>query len=371
MRGFWSNFGRSVPSRAPDPRAVAVKHFLEEAGWGEAERAPLSGDASSRSYERLSHPTLGPAVLMNAPPEEGVGPAPFAAATGTLRARGLSAPEIYAADLDEGFLLLEDLGDALYARVAASDPDQEITLYGAAGEALAALHAEAAPEMLSGYGAEIPLAPYDEAVLLREARLLLDWTLPALTDVAPSSEAEQSFIDACRTLVQSVSDARSALVLRDYHAENLIWLPDRTGVARVGQLDYQDALAGHPAYDIVSLIEDARRDVSPDAAEAVLTSYCAASGADRAEIEASMGGNRRAHLGDDLCLLRIRPVGANAAKQDSRLAVERRGRVFLDKEGMHELRRGAGDVAVNTGNVSGNFRLGGIGNRAFGSVAQI
>ena len=296
---FWTHIWRSPKQGAADPRVEAALKFLHEAGWVGVERAPLSGDASSRSYERLRHPRLGPAVLMNAPPEEGVGPAPFAAATGALRARGLSAPEIYAADLEQGFLLMEDLGDALFARVAADDPSLEVPLYKAAAEALAALHAEAAPAVMSGYGAETPLAPYDAATLRREARLLLDWALPALTGVAPAPDAEETFIAACDALVVSVADARSALVLRDYHAENLLWLPERAGPARVGQLDYQDALAGHPAYDIVSLIEDARRDVSPEARKATLETYAAATGADLDELQSAcavLGAQRNAKI---------------------------------------------------------------------------
>ncbi len=288
------------PSPAPiEDRAEAAARFLAREGWAEAARAPLAGDASSRSYERLAHPRLGRALLMDAPPEEGVGPARFAAATGSLRARGLSAPEIYAADFERGFVILEDLGDDLFARVVAADPGAEIPLYRAAAETLAALHDEPAPERLSGAGVEEALAPYDRAALLAESRLLLDWALPALTGAAPSAEAEESFLEACGALVAGVEAARAAFVLRDYHAENLIWLPERAGVARVGLLDYQDALAGHAAYDLVSLVEDARRDVSPEAAEAALSTYAAASGADADAVRAAcalLGAQRNAKI---------------------------------------------------------------------------
>lgn len=306
MTGVWNYIRRAVGKQArvapPPPiedRAAAAAAFLAQAGWREATRAPLSGDASSRSYERLNHSKLGRALLMNAPPEEGVGPEPFAAATGALRARGLSAPDIYDADLERGFLLLEDFGDALFARVAAADPEQEIPLYRAAGEALAALHAEPAPARIAGYGADLPLAPYDRDALRREARLLLDWTLPALTGENPSAEAEEAYLAACDALTGRVAEARAAFVLRDYHAENLIWLPERAGVARVGLLDYQDALAGHPAYDLVSLLEDARRDVAPAAAKSAFDAYVAASGADAEALRSAMailGAQRNAKI---------------------------------------------------------------------------
>jgi hypothetical protein len=264
-------------------REAAQTAFLAEAGWAEAGRRPLAGDASNRRYLRLS---LGPhrAVLMDAPPERGEDVRPFLAVTGCLRARGLSAPEVLAADAAQGLLLLEDLGDALFARVCADDPAAEAELYAAAVDLLAE-HAVPAPARL---GAEAPFA-YDLAELLREARLALDWYLEGATGRPAPADLAAAYEARLAEALAPVAGAREALVLRDYHAENLLWLPERAGAARVGLLDYQDALAGHPAYDLVSLLEDARRDTAPELREAMLARYLAR----RPELEPQ--GFRAAH----------------------------------------------------------------------------
>lgn len=257
------------------PRDARRAAFLEAAGWGGARARPLAGDASNRRYERLSDgPGGAGAVLMDAPPELGEDVRPFLAITRLLRARGLSAPEILAEDAEVGFLLLEDLGDALYARVCAAEPAREAELYAAAADLLAELHAEAAPEAAE----EHVIRPYDAAELRREAMLVPKWYLEGLGAGSAALAADYAgHVDAA---MAGVAPARGALVLRDYHAENLIWLPERTGIARVGLLDYQDALRGHPAYDLISLTEDARRDTSPELREAAMRRYLAASGAE-------------------------------------------------------------------------------------------
>jgi hypothetical protein len=253
---------------------AAAAAFLGRGAWGAAARAPLAGDASPRRYLRLTAASGATAVLMDADPATGEDVRPFAALTGALRARGFSAPEVLEADLDAGFLLLEDLGDALYARVCAADPAAEATLYAAAVDLLAALHKAPPPAVAAGAGATHAVPPYDAAVLLREARLALDWWTAAAAPLSPDAAAEYDalVLDACA----GAEPDRSALVLRDYHAENLIWLPERAGVARVGLLDYQDALAGSPAYDLVSLLEDARRDTSAELRAAMTARYVAA-----------------------------------------------------------------------------------------------
>ncbi|TVQ55843.1 MAG: aminoglycoside phosphotransferase [Rhodobacteraceae bacterium] len=248
--------------------------FLARAGWGAARVSPLAGDASPRRYHR-AHGADGRAVLMDADPATGEDVRPFAALTGLLRARGFSAPEVLAADLTGGFLLLEDLGDALYARVCAADPPAEGALYAAAVDLLGALHAEPPPAAAEGAGWRHPIPPYDAATLLREARLAVDWWAPAAGFPLPDdalAEYDALVAAACAP----VAEDRSALVLRDYHAENLLWLPEREGVARVGLLDYQDALAGSPAYDLISLLEDARRDTSSDLRAAMTARYVGA-----------------------------------------------------------------------------------------------
>ncbi|MEO0994842.1 MAG: phosphotransferase [Pseudomonadota bacterium] len=230
--------------------------FAEAAGWGGATWEPIAGDASNRRYHRLSRGGRS-AILMDAPVERGEDVRPFVAITEVLRNRGLSAPEILAADPCQGLLLLEDLGDALFARVCAGDPSVEPELYGAAVDLLASTVAPAP---------EIP--PYDSGVLARESRLAIEW-------YAEDQTLANELPPHMATALSQVSEDRSALVLRDYHAENLIWLPQRAGVARVGLLDYQDALIGHPAYDLVSLLEDARRDTTAELRESMIARYLA------------------------------------------------------------------------------------------------
>lgn len=248
-------------------RDAARAGFLVAAGWGGTSAVPLAGDASNRRYFRLAGARS--AVLMDAaPPLEDV--RPFLAVTDWLRGRGLSAPEVLAADREAGFLLLEDLGDALYARVAADRPAAEAELYAAAVDLLAD-HAGPPPERLG----DTPVQPYNAAELLREARLALDWYLAGATGRPASADLAADWDAALLAALGPAVAARDVLVLRDYHAENLIWLPERAGAARVGLLDYQDALAGHPAYDLVSLLEDARRDTAAALRAAMLARFLA------------------------------------------------------------------------------------------------
>ena len=255
-------------------RAEARAAFLAAAGWADAEARPLAGDASARRYDRL---TLrgAPAVLMDAPPEAGEALTPFLAVTAHLRGLGLSAPAVLHADPTTGFALLEDLGDALFARVCADDPAAEPALYAAAVDLLADLQSAPPPAEIDGW----TVPPYDAETLAREALLAVDWYLAGAAGPPPPdlrAEFAARLADACA----EVAPARGALVLRDYHAENLIWLPDRRGTARVGLLDYQDALRGHGAYDLVSLLEDARRDTSEALRAAMTARFAAATGAD-------------------------------------------------------------------------------------------
>lgn len=261
--------GRDVTLVAAGPRGEALRRavlrtrddlmaaFLSRAGWGDARIGLLAGDASNRRYLRLSRGGER-AVLMDAPPERGEDVRPFAAVSDALSARRLSAPEVLARDAAHGFLLLEDLGDALYARICERDPSLETPIY------------EAAVDLLTGLRA-LPtdaVPPYDAETLAREASLLTEWWVPDASD-----DLKAEYLGLIAETTQDVAQDRSALVLRDYHAENLIWLPERRGDARVGLLDYQDALLGHPAYDLVSLLEDARRDLSPGLAEAMIARF--------------------------------------------------------------------------------------------------
>jgi aminoglycoside/choline kinase family phosphotransferase/molybdopterin-guanine dinucleotide biosynthesis protein A len=260
-----------TPISPDERRGLKLEYFLARHGWADAERANLAGDASFRRYFRLAHED-DRRVLMDAPPPfEDV--RPFVAITGILKASGLTAPTIMGADLEAGFLLLEDLGDDRFSRVLTRNPDRDVPLYEAAVDCLLDLHA-ANPASSVDLGKDrYQVPPYDMDVLLREVALFVDWYLPALRREPLFGEERLSFMMLWRQALQTVEGARDALVLRDYHADNLMWLPDRQGSARVGLLDYQDALMGHPAYDLVSLLEDARCDVPPALAEAMVDRY--------------------------------------------------------------------------------------------------
>ena len=244
----------------PD-RAAHAAAFLADAGWGGAARAHLAGDASNRRYERLRR---GPdrAVLMDAPPARGEDVRPFTRIAQHLRGLALSAPAIIAEDAANGFLLIEDLGDDLFARLLAADPTREAELYVTATELLADLHAAPLPE---------GIAPYDAPLMGDLAALALDWYAQA--EATPRARTE--FADLVTGMCDALAPGAEALVLRDYHAENLLWLPERAGLARVGLLDFQDAMAGHRAYDLVSLLQDARRDVSQATEQAMRAHYVA------------------------------------------------------------------------------------------------
>ncbi len=269
-------------------RDQAAGEFLTAVGWAEARRTPLAGDASFRRYERLY---LGQkrAVLMDAPPpQEDV--RPFVTIARHLGALGFSAPAVEAVDADRGFVLLEDLGDNLYTRLLVQGADEE-ELYAAAVDLLVELQRHPLPD----------LAPYDGAALWQEAQLFLDWYLPAV-DATPSAAALGEYETLWREIFALCHVGKPVLVLRDYHADNLLWLAERTGLkglARVGLLDFQDAVAGSPAYDLVSLLEDARRDVPISLAEAMIQRYLDATGFEPEVFRtayAALGAHRNARI---------------------------------------------------------------------------
>ena len=247
-----------APSMIPP---AAASGFLQRAGWGDAEILPLAGDASFRRYFRVIAPARR-AVLMDAPPPH-EDPRPFLAVAEHLIALGFAAPRTLAADLDHGLVLLEDFGDARMREVIDAAPEAEGRIYADAVDLLARLHRHPA-------AADLP--PYDEAQYLREACLLTEWYAPALgLDVD-----EAAYCDAWREALAPLLHDRSVTVLRDYHAENIMLIEGREGIEGLGLLDFQDALAGHAAYDLVSLLQDARRDV-PEAVETeMLARYVAA-----------------------------------------------------------------------------------------------
>ena len=259
-------------------RDAELAAFLDAAGWSRQAARPLAGDASNRRYLRLGpEPGRPAAVLMDAPPSSGEDVRPFVAITHWLRQHGFSAPAIAAADPAQGFLLLEDLGDDLYAPLLARAPVLEAELYGVAVDLLAELAAIPAPGEIGPQECRLELPPYDATVLAREAALLCEWWLPAAAGAPPPPDLAAEFdgfvAEATAEATAAVEPARDVLVLRDYHADNLIWLPRRRGIARVGLLDYQDALAGHAAYDLMSLLEDARRDTPAELRQAMIARY--------------------------------------------------------------------------------------------------
>ncbi|MGR3377548.1 aminoglycoside phosphotransferase family protein [Salipiger abyssi] len=235
--------------------------FLTKAGWAEAVATALAGDASARRYSRL---TRGgeTAILMEDPEGD---TALFARLARHLLSLGLSAPRILAEA--PGLLLIEDLGDGLIARLA-TDPETEKRLYLAATDALIALHRHPAPP-------DLPRA--DPARLAAMTDLAFDCYAEGAGQPAPSGTKE-ACAAAFETALATHAPETDVMILRDYHAENILWLPDREGAARAGLLDFQDALQGHRAYDLVSLIEDARRDVAPATAQAAIRHYLTATG---------------------------------------------------------------------------------------------
>ncbi len=271
-------------------RARLRAGFIARAGWGDAEERLLAGDASFRKYFRLTRPG-GTAVVMDAPaPQEDV--RPFVRIGHHLRSLGLSAPDIRAEDAANGFLLLEDLGDDTFARVLARGGDEGV-LYACATDVLVTLHRAPDHALLPGLGA------YAGEALIDAAMLLPEWYLPEATGRSTSPEDTEAYRLAWRTCLAALPANANVLLLRDYHKDNILWLPARTGVKACGLLDFQDAQEGHPSYDLVSLIEDARRDVSPATYDVCIARYIAATGLDDKDFRlglALMAAQRHARI---------------------------------------------------------------------------
>jgi N-acetylmuramate 1-kinase len=237
--------------------------FLKNAGFGAALLAPLPSDASARRYTRL----LGgprPALLMEAPPPENT--RPFITIARHILGLGLSAPEIIAADPEAGLVLLEDFGDATHAALLdAGGPAP--ALYAEAAETLAALHEAAPPPGLPAW---------DAAAMTRAtAATFMDWWWPAMMGSPPGDDLRAGLDDAIRAMLTPFAGTQG-FVHRDYFPANLMRLEGRADALRTGLLDFQDAGLGHPAYDLVSLVQDARRDVAPAARDAAIERYFAA-----------------------------------------------------------------------------------------------
>jgi aminoglycoside/choline kinase family phosphotransferase len=244
-------------------RDEVIRAFLTRAGWSDAAREPLPADASFRRYVRLRTDERT-AMLMDAPPpREDV--RPYLIVARRLVSLGYSAPRVFAEDVAHGLLLIEDFGDATYTRELAAGADER-RLYEVAVDVLIDLH-----HQTPAWDPEIPR--YDDARLLAEAALLVDWYVPAITGRKTPPALREGFLALWQSLLPAARGVPETLVLRDYHVDNLMRLPGRTGIAGCGLLDFQDAVIGPVTYDLVSLLEDARRDVAPSLWEAMVKRY--------------------------------------------------------------------------------------------------
>jgi aminoglycoside/choline kinase family phosphotransferase len=291
-------------------REAAKAAFLMANGYGDARRSLMSGDASTRVYERLHLADGTSRIFMDQPPRAETAPCPpaatreerialgfnaayrlasgrvdaFVACARYLTSLGLSAPEVEAFDAVQGLAVLEDLGDDLYAEHIAAKGD-EAQLYDAAIDALTVLHAARPPEVLAFDGVRWPLLTYDDLALVSAADLFMQW-LPKLRPAFAPDAAALAEWEALWAPIRARGEATAEVFChRDYHAENLIWLPDREGPARVGLIDFQDAVRANRMWDLSMLLHDARRDVSPEREAAALDRYFAAyPGLDRRQL---------------------------------------------------------------------------------------
>jgi len=267
MRGGAASHPTPGAAGADTARRGAIRDLLAGAGFAGADFAYLAADASFRRYARVRGGPR-PALIMDAPPgREDV--RPWLRVARHLSGFGLSAPEIYAADEDAGLLLIEDFGDDTFTRVLAAGGDER-GLYDLAVDVLAAIHARPASETVPDW-----LPPYDEEKLLTEVALFTDWYMPAVLGAPTGDALRDDYLGLFKAALASARVLPPTLVLRDYHVDNLMRLPGREGLKACGLLDFQDAVAGAAAYDLVSLVEDARRDLGPGIAERALARYFA------------------------------------------------------------------------------------------------
>jgi hypothetical protein len=257
-----------------------IDEFLARAGWGGAQVDPLAGDASFRRYFRVRDGAKS-AMLMDAPPpQEDTGP--FLGVSEWLTEHGMRAPEIYAEDRARGLVLLEDFGTDRMREWLDAHPGEEEATYRKAVDTLVALH-----RLPPG-----PFPPYDMEAYQREAALLPEWYAPAAGFEVDAASYAAAWDEVLTPLLERQQPG--VTVLRDYHAENIMLLPG----GEQGLIDYQDALAGHPAYDLVSLLQDARRDVLPELERAMLEHYAAQidTGPDFEDDYARLGAQRNAKI---------------------------------------------------------------------------
>lgn len=264
-------------------RTELARQFLDRSGWAVARRHPLAGDASARTYERVNRDGIA-AILMNAPPRQpgppiyggrsydavahrGLDIKPFVAIGGALRRSGVHAPRIEATDMDAGFVLMEDLGEA---GIVDASGDPIMARYEAAIDLLVAMHDKAWPdEVALPDGEPYRLPPYDPDALMIEVSLFPDWFGGHRGEPEFPAEQRDDFLTAWRSVLDALDQSTTTWVMRDFHSPNILWQEGAKGLNRVGVIDFQDALIGHPAYDVASLAQDARVTLS-EAQEAAL-----------------------------------------------------------------------------------------------------
>ncbi len=247
-------------------RAQVVDRFLAQAGYSNQARTSLAGDASMRRYERLVDSTGHSVVLMDAPPDKNPNLEPYIHITKLLAAQRVSVPDIIAQDLQNGLLLIEDLGDNLFSNVLNHSPNQERALYEAATDWLIKMHTST---NIWDFPKLEPLTPSALSQLTSLTFNTYRYYICENIDDHARAEFEIAFL---KPLSKYLS-GQMVFVHRDFHVQNLLWLPKRDGIARIGVIDFQDAKLGHPAYDLVSLLQDARRDVSQEIQDAMLDRY--------------------------------------------------------------------------------------------------
>jgi hypothetical protein len=249
-------------------RNALIEDFLGRQGWAGGQRSHLAGDMSFRRYQRVLKGGRSAVLMDAAPPQEDI--RPFIKIARHLKGLGYSAPEILGHDEDAGLLLLEDLGDDTYTRVLAAGGDEQ-ALYERAVDVLIDMHGRPTSQVVPP-----GLPPYGNGRLLDEAFLATQWNYPVFTGKDASEQIRRDYGDIWLSLLPLVHSGPKTLVLRDFHVDNLLWLADREGIKACGLLDFQDAVLGHPAYDLMSLVEDARRDLGEGLKTKMMQRYLAA-----------------------------------------------------------------------------------------------
>lgn len=280
-------------------RENLLNHFLQDNNMAHFQRVRLAGDASSRRYERLTYQAKT-FILMDAPPPETI--SQFVNVAKILNTQGYSVPEIHASDAENGFLLLEDLGDDLFVRLIERGEDEE-ALYKLAVDFLLTLIQTLIP---------VELPKFSDDYVLDQNQMFLNWYVPDKTGCAITENIRSEYDEIWRPLLEKIRAGSEVIILRDFHAENLLVLKERKGIQALGLLDFQDALVGPAAYDLVSLLQDARREVSPALASKMISYYIGEAGVDEAGFRLSYAilGAHRA--------LRILGIFKRLAKKDGK-----------------------------------------------------